>query len=129
MVQVFNRLSPLSGGSFGVSYVRTSTWGRRPISSFVVQHRAEAHAFKLAEDFADFRAITELCYQVASKSRRPVDSGRIGTIDKAALDRRLDYYLGRFKQEFAFELYHWWIEHGEWICTLTFSVDVSRSCA
>ncbi|CCA67372.1 hypothetical protein PIIN_01203 [Serendipita indica DSM 11827] len=85
---------------------------RRKLWSQLVQHRAEAHAFKLAEDFMDFRAITELCYQVASKDRRPVGSDGIGSIDKAALGRRLGYYLDRFKQDFAFELYHWWIEHG-----------------
>ena len=48
-------------------------------------------AFALAEQYRDYRTLVELCHA-----------------DQA----RLDTYLDRYRQEFAFPLYDWYMEHG-----------------
>lgn len=44
------------------------------------------------------------------------------TIDFEALAKKLDHYVSMFKQEFAFELYHYWIQKGLAIVNL---IDVA----
>ncbi|KAG8825218.1 hypothetical protein FRC19_011894 [Serendipita sp. 401] len=83
---------------------------RRRIWSILVQHRAESHAFKLAEEYTDHRALIDLCYQVSTKTRKPYGPNN-NAVDKQSLTKKLNYYADLFKDQFSFELYHWWIEH------------------
>lgn len=78
----------------------------------LVQHGAAAHAFKLAEEYGDFRALTELCYQAATKEHRSATGVKSKKLDQDAVQKKIDHFMTAFKQEFAFELYRWWIEQG-----------------
>lgn len=53
-------------------------------------------AFALAERHRDFRTLTELCNE-------PTVGGS---------NSRIQYYLQKYRQAFAFELYQWYIEQG-----------------
>ncbi len=53
-------------------------------------------AFALAEQYEDFRTLVELCNEAQLRS-----------------PARLDSYLERYKQPFAFELYAYYLEHGQ----------------
>lgn len=53
-------------------------------------------AFGLAEQYKDFRTLVDLCNEPQLRS-----------------DARLDTYLDRYKEAFAFELYSWYIEQGK----------------
>lgn len=53
-------------------------------------------AFSLAERHADFETLTQLCLDPATGDPQP----------------QILHYLRRYRQEFAFELYHYWIDHG-----------------
>jgi nuclear pore complex protein Nup133 len=55
-------------------------------------------ALELAEHHRDFRALVELCNNKA-----------VGDYS------RIQYYIERFKEDFAFELYRWYIEKGPFI--------------
>lgn len=79
----------------------------------LVEQGAAEHAFTLAEDCTDFRALTELSYQAATKEKRSTTGARLTYLDRPAVDHKLNQYMELYKQEFAFELYHWWIEKGE----------------
>lgn len=90
--------------------------------SFLVRHNAEAHAFKLAEDFGDFKALTELCYENSVVSDDATTS-RVGKKDIShqhqsqlqhhkQVDAKIEHYIQLYKEAFAFELYQWWIEQG-----------------
>jgi hypothetical protein len=84
-------------------------------TSLSVQHGAAAHAFKLAEEYGDFRALTELCYQAATKQHRSATGVKSKKLDQDAVKKKIDHYMTAFKQEFAFELYRWWIEQGKYL--------------
>jgi nuclear pore complex protein Nup133 len=49
----------------------------------------------LAEQYRDFRSLAELCND-----------------SKLANDLRTQNYLERYQQDFASELYQWYVEHG-----------------
>ncbi|KAG8813545.1 hypothetical protein FRC17_001500 [Serendipita sp. 399] len=83
---------------------------RRKVWSTLVQNRSETHAFKLAEEHEDYRALIDLCYQVSTKSRKPYGPNNTA-VDKQILTRKLNHYADLFKEQFSFELYHWWIAH------------------
>ncbi|KAF8710546.1 Non-repetitive/WGA-negative nucleoporin C-terminal, partial [Rhizoctonia solani] len=53
-------------------------------------------AFQLAEHYRDFRSLAELCND-----------------SKLASDLRTQNYLERYQQDFASELYQWYVEHGK----------------
>lgn len=53
-------------------------------------------AFSLAEQYSDFRTLVELSQEPQLRS-----------------DARLETYLDRYKEKFAFELYSWYIEDGQ----------------
>ncbi|ELU44750.1 replication factor C [Rhizoctonia solani AG-1 IA] len=53
-------------------------------------------AFQLAEQYRDFRSLAELCND-----------------SKLASDLRTQNYLERYQQDFASELYQWYVEHGK----------------
>ncbi|SJX63081.1 uncharacterized protein SRS1_13907 [Sporisorium reilianum f. sp. reilianum] len=53
-------------------------------------------SFALAEQYDDFRTLVELCNEPSLRS-----------------EARTDTYLERYQQAFAFELYTWYIEHGQ----------------
>ncbi|KAG9086775.1 hypothetical protein FS749_003384 [Ceratobasidium sp. UAMH 11750] len=53
-------------------------------------------AFRLAEQYRDFRSLAELCND-----------------SKLASDLRTQNYLERYQQDFASELYQWYVEHGK----------------
>jgi len=39
----------------------------------------------------------------------------VKSFDQQELAKRLDHYFAAFKQEFAFELYQWWIRQGSFM--------------
>lgn len=88
------------------------------LSFFSVQRGAAPHAFKLAEEYGDFPALTDLCYKSTIKRTKNTAGETVKTIDYEALAKKLDHYVSMFKQEFAFELYHYWIRKGLTIITL-----------
>jgi nuclear pore complex protein Nup133 len=53
-------------------------------------------AFRLAEQYRDFRSLAELCND-----------------SRLASDLRTQNYLERYQQDFASELYQWYVEHGK----------------
>ncbi|TKY89294.1 hypothetical protein EX895_001825 [Sporisorium graminicola] len=53
-------------------------------------------SFALAEQYHDFRTLVELCNEPSLRS-----------------EARTDTYLERYQQAFAFELYSWYVEHGQ----------------
>lgn len=61
----------------------------------VVRINHADEAFNLAQHHSDFRALVELC-------NHPV----VGSAAKT------QYYIERFREDFAFELYQWFIEKG-----------------
>jgi Non-repetitive/WGA-negative nucleoporin C-terminal len=69
----------------------------------------------LAEDYGDYRALTELCYQASRRKGKNSAGLTVKSFDQQDLAKRLDKYLATFKQEFAFELYQWWIRKGSWM--------------
>jgi hypothetical protein len=77
-----------------------------------VKHGSAAHAFKLAEEYADFTALTQLCYQASKVESRDASGKRTKKLDQDAVKKRTNHYLDLYKQEFAFALYHYWIESG-----------------
>lgn len=80
-------------------------WRSILISVSIVRIGAEDHAFKLAEEYGDYRALTELSYEIPESQ---TGAGR----NKKDIDERVDRYIDTFKEAFAFELYQWWIEKG-----------------
>ncbi|KDQ60778.1 hypothetical protein JAAARDRAFT_190924 [Jaapia argillacea MUCL 33604] len=60
------------------------------------------HAFKLAEQYRDFRTLASLCHK-----------GRVYPPEENPNSLRIQSYIERFKEEFTTELYRWYIEHGE----------------
>ncbi|KAI0957243.1 hypothetical protein AcW1_005700 [Taiwanofungus camphoratus] len=59
-------------------------------------------AFKLAEDYRDFRSLAFLCHKDAVYP--PQDNPNAA---------RIQSYIEKFKEDFTTELYQWYIEHGE----------------
>lgn len=88
----------------------------------IVRNESAIHAFKLAEDFADFRALVELCYEgtvawygpssTMSVPDRKREEERLARAQKFAADK-VEFYIDQYKEQFAFEVYGWWIEHGK----------------
>ncbi|GBE81938.1 hypothetical protein SCP_0403120 [Sparassis crispa] len=60
------------------------------------------HAFRLAEDYRDFRSLASLCHKETVYP--PQDNPNVA---------RIQSYIGKFKEDFTNELYQWYIEHGE----------------
>ncbi|CDZ97230.1 Nuclear pore complex, Nup133 component (sc Nup133) [Phaffia rhodozyma] len=67
----------------------------RVILDLVKIDRSE-QAFELAEHHRDFRALVELC-----------NNPQIGS------SARVQFYIEKFREDFAFELYQWYIEKGQ----------------
>jgi len=61
-----------------------------------------ADAFRLAEDYRDFRSLASLCHK---------DTVYPPHSNPNAM--RIQTYVDKFKEEFTTELYRWYIEHGE----------------
>ncbi|KAI0636924.1 Non-repetitive/WGA-negative nucleoporin C-terminal-domain-containing protein [Trametes polyzona] len=59
-------------------------------------------AFKLAEDYHDFRSLASLCHK-----------GKVYPPDENPNAARIETYIDKFKEAFTTELYQWYIEHGE----------------
>ncbi|CCM02415.1 uncharacterized protein FIBRA_04513 [Fibroporia radiculosa] len=59
-------------------------------------------AFRLAEEYRDFRSLASLCNK---ETVYPPEDNPNAT--------RIQAYVEQFKEEFTTELYHWYIEHGE----------------
>ncbi|KIM24888.1 hypothetical protein M408DRAFT_331557 [Serendipita vermifera MAFF 305830] len=85
---------------------------RRKVWKLLVQRGSAPHAFKLAEDYGDYTALTELCYKSTKTKKKNATGETIKVTDYQALAKKLDHYISLFKQEFAFELYHYWIQKG-----------------
>jgi nuclear pore complex protein Nup133 len=58
-------------------------------------------AFALAEGYRDFRSLASLCH--TDRVFPPQDNPNAV---------RIQNYMEKFRQEFATELYRWYIEHG-----------------
>ncbi|RUO96661.1 hypothetical protein BC936DRAFT_141655 [Jimgerdemannia flammicorona] len=56
-------------------------------------------AFQLAEQFGDFKSLVELSSGLAQAPSRA----------------RIQYYIGKFREEFAYVLFAWYIEKGAWL--------------
>ncbi|KAG0146483.1 hypothetical protein CROQUDRAFT_671107 [Cronartium quercuum f. sp. fusiforme G11] len=69
----------------------------------LVKINKQARAFGLAEEQRDFRTLVELCHD-------PTFPGS---------ERRVPLYVERFKEEFAFQLYQWYVEQGRYLDLLT----------
>ena len=65
----------------------------------------ERHAFKLAEDYRDFNSLVDLCHS----------SSPIYPITSNIHANKVEEYIEKYKEEFTDELYHWYIEHGDYI--------------
>ncbi|KAI0331109.1 hypothetical protein GY45DRAFT_1322812 [Cubamyces sp. BRFM 1775] len=59
-------------------------------------------AFKLAEDYHDFRSLASLCHK-----------GKVYPPEENPNATRIEMYVEKFKEAFTTELYQWYIEHGE----------------
>ena len=60
------------------------------------------YAFKLAETYRDFHALSELSHHASA--------------DKViATSDRIQGYIDRFRGEFTSQLYKWYIEQGRWL--------------
>ncbi|KAJ8487889.1 hypothetical protein ONZ51_g3889 [Trametes cubensis] len=59
-------------------------------------------AFKLAEDYHDFRSLASLCHK-----------GKVYPPEENPSAARIETYIEKFKEAFTTELYQWYIEHGE----------------
>ena len=59
-------------------------------------------AFKLAEEYEDFRSLASLCHK-----------GKVYPPKENPNAARIEAYIERFKEAFTNELYQWYIEHGE----------------
>ncbi|OBZ75079.1 hypothetical protein A0H81_04264 [Grifola frondosa] len=60
------------------------------------------YAFKLAEEYRDFRSLASLCHR-----------DQVYPPDQNPNARRIQAYVDKFKEDFTTELYQWYIEHGE----------------
>ncbi|THH17812.1 hypothetical protein EW146_g3080 [Bondarzewia mesenterica] len=60
------------------------------------------HAFKLAEQYRDFRSLASLCNKDVVY---PIEENPHALV--------IQSYIEKFRDEFTEELYHWYIEHGE----------------
>lgn len=69
----------------------------------VVKYDHTEAAFRLAEEYDDFRSLAELCH-----SSPPLYPPRE---NPNAL--RIQSYIEKYKEEFTTALYHWYIEHGK----------------
>jgi hypothetical protein len=49
-----------------------------------------------------------------SVSDRKREEERLARAQKFAADK-VEFYIDQYKEPFAFEVYGWWIEHGEWL--------------
>jgi nuclear pore complex protein Nup133 len=67
--------------------------------SSVVKVKRQARAITLAEEQRDFRTLVELCHSLAPSETKQKER----------------VYISRYKEEFAFQLYQWYVEHGVWI--------------
>ncbi|KAI0094031.1 Non-repetitive/WGA-negative nucleoporin C-terminal-domain-containing protein [Irpex rosettiformis] len=62
----------------------------------------QEQAFELAERYRDFRSLASLCHK--EKIYPPEENPHA---------KRIQSYIDKFREEFASELYQWYIEHGE----------------
>lgn len=65
------------------------------------RNRFQDKAFELAENYRDFRSLASLCHK--EKIYPPEENSNAS---------RIQLYIDKFKEEFASELYQWYIEHG-----------------
>ncbi|MBW0480464.1 hypothetical protein O181_020179 [Austropuccinia psidii MF-1] len=69
----------------------------------LVKVKRQAYAVSLAESQRDFRTLVELCHASATSQT----------------DRKIQTYIERFGQDFAFQLYQWFVEQGRYHELLT----------
>ncbi|EIW51716.1 uncharacterized protein TRAVEDRAFT_136690 [Trametes versicolor FP-101664 SS1] len=75
----------------------------RPEALEVLRRNGFANeAFKLAEDYHDFRSLASLCHK-----------GKVYPPEENPNAARIETYIEKFKEAFTTELYQWYIEHGE----------------
>lgn len=72
----------------------------------LLRHNLEKHAFKLAEEYRDFRSLVDLCH-----SSVPIYPPEVN-----AHYNFIRKFIEKYKEEFADELYQWYIEHAELRC-------------
>lgn len=88
--------------SCGISVNFTSSVSpASPLTPRAVRVGSTDHAFKLAETYRDFRALSELSYHASANNLVPASD-------------RIRGYIRRFECEFTPELYKWYIEQGMW---------------
>lgn len=74
---------------------------------------SEGDAFRLAEEYGDFRALIELSYAVPNTAGAAAPKTRQAKLTTpVSVEERLEHYIEVFKEDFAFELYQFWIEKG-----------------
>ncbi|KAI0374941.1 hypothetical protein BV20DRAFT_934524 [Pilatotrama ljubarskyi] len=99
--------SPSAADETGVERERSLLEDRfrqlRPEALEVLRRNGFANeAFRLAEDYHDFRSLASLCHK--GKIYPPEDNPNAA---------RIENYIQKFKEAFTTELYQWYIEHGE----------------
>ncbi|KAI0780884.1 Non-repetitive/WGA-negative nucleoporin C-terminal-domain-containing protein [Trametes elegans] len=76
---------------------------RRPEVLEILRRNGFANeAFRLAEDYHDFRSLASLCHK-----------GKVYPPEENPNAARIETYIEKFKEAFTTELYQWYIEHGE----------------
>lgn len=53
------------------------------------------------------------------KEHRSANGAKTKRVDQDIIKKKIDHYMGAFKQEFAFELYRWWIEKGQFVTAVS----------
>ncbi|KAI0831351.1 hypothetical protein BC628DRAFT_1311430 [Trametes gibbosa] len=99
--------SPIAAGDSGIERDRSQLEDRfrqlRPEVLEVLRRNGFANeAFKLAEDYHDFRSLASLCHK-----------GKVFPPEENPNAARIETYVEKFKEAFTTELYQWYIEHGE----------------
>lgn len=78
---------------------------RSPRCFSSVKYRFVDDAFKLAEEYQDYRSLADLCH--SSPPIYPQASN--------IYSDRIEKYIEHYKEEFSDELYRWYIEHSMFI--------------
>jgi hypothetical protein len=86
----------------------------QPILSPIGKNGHTERAFNLAERYRDFQSLASLCHKEA-----------VYPVDENPSIGRIQYYLDKFKEEFATALYRWYIEQGG--CIFISFTDAFRS--
>lgn len=83
---------------------------------FLGTHDHAQYAFKLAEDYRDFRTLASLCHKE-----------QVYPPDQNPHAIRIQSYINKFKEEFTMALYQWYIEQGTINPYCTFRLAETRT--